>query len=169
MGENKLDKMLPNGKSLLQHAIQQLGYVDVDNIMLSGHELAGFESLRDILSNVGPMGGIHAAVNYAPQSDWLILPVDMPLLSQGLLQRLVAAARNEKRSCYYEDYCLPLYIVGSDSLANSLENMFAGPKSPSVWHFCREIKAMTIETNETSLFLNANTPQDWNQVQEALD
>jgi molybdopterin-guanine dinucleotide biosynthesis protein A len=51
---------------------------------------APFESITDILQDLGPIGGIHAAIHTYPYHAWLILACDLPFLDASTLQYLIS-------------------------------------------------------------------------------
>ena len=50
--------------------------------------------IADLYPGRGPLGGIHAVLRSRPAVDYLVVPVDMPLLSVALLRGLIAAGRS---------------------------------------------------------------------------
>ena len=51
---------------------------------------SGYETIVDRLPDLGPIGGIHAALHTAPDKAWLILACDLPFLDRATLERLIA-------------------------------------------------------------------------------
>jgi molybdenum cofactor guanylyltransferase len=50
-----------------------------------------FEPVVDRIPDLGPLGGIHAALHAYPDVAWLVLACDLPLLDAATLQQLMAA------------------------------------------------------------------------------
>jgi molybdenum cofactor guanylyltransferase len=48
------------------------------------------ERIADLLPDIGPLGGIHAALHAHPQAAWLVLACDLPFLDAATLQQLMA-------------------------------------------------------------------------------
>ena len=51
---------------------------------------AAYEGIVDVLPDLGPLGGIHAALHAQPQVAWLVLACDLPFLDAATLQQLIA-------------------------------------------------------------------------------
>ena len=51
---------------------------------------APFQSITDIVQDLGPIGGIHAAMHAYPDHAWLVLACDLPFLDASTLQYLIA-------------------------------------------------------------------------------
>lgn len=90
MGSDKA--VLPlAGRSLLERAAATLAAVSQD-VTLVGRSHATLRSIPDAATQVGPVGGIAAALQdlTARRADWaFVLPVDVPLLPAGLLCALI--------------------------------------------------------------------------------
>jgi molybdopterin-guanine dinucleotide biosynthesis protein A len=59
---------------------------------------AAFERISDRLPDLGPLGGIHAALHEHPHAAWLVLACDLPFLDAATLQQLIAS-RQPARLC----------------------------------------------------------------------
>jgi molybdopterin-guanine dinucleotide biosynthesis protein A len=87
------------GQTLLDRALAVTGAV-CGGVRIVGDpaKFAGYASTKygpvvaDVFSGCGPLAGIHAALVHSPAELNLMLAVDMPFVSQGLLAFLFAAA-----------------------------------------------------------------------------
>jgi molybdopterin-guanine dinucleotide biosynthesis protein A len=52
---------------------------------------AAHACIADVLPELGPIGGIHAALHAYPDAAWLVLACDLPFLDAATLQQLIAA------------------------------------------------------------------------------
>lgn len=57
---------------------------------------SGQPHIVDRVPNLGPLGGIHAALHAHPQAAWLVLAVDLPFLDAATLQQLIAAREPQR-------------------------------------------------------------------------
>lgn len=57
---------------------------------------AAFERIADRLPDLGPIGGIHAALHAHADAAWLVLACDLPFLDAATLQQLIAGRRPDK-------------------------------------------------------------------------
>ena len=82
-----------NGKPFIKHICEALKPVVGDNILIisgnSAYDTLGFTRIEDIIENKGPVGGLYSALNISKTKINLVLSVDVPLVSTGLLQWLV--------------------------------------------------------------------------------
>jgi molybdopterin-guanine dinucleotide biosynthesis protein A len=83
------------GKSQLQRAMDLLTplvarcFVSVRTDQLQDPRRASYDTIIDELPNLGPMGGIHAALHAYPDRGWLVLACDLPFLDRATLQHLI--------------------------------------------------------------------------------
>lgn len=90
MGKNKAELQLM-GKSLLQHQVDKLHALGLQDIMLSGAEcpsLPGVRVIPDEYIGKGPLGGLHACLRAAQNSACLVVSVDVPLIPTAALSHL---------------------------------------------------------------------------------
>lgn len=84
------------GKSQLARAMELLTpqvarcFVSVRADQLHDPQRAAYDTIADIKPNLGPIGGIHAALHAYPDQGWLILACDLPFLDRATLQYLIA-------------------------------------------------------------------------------
>jgi molybdenum cofactor guanylyltransferase len=84
------------GKSQLARAMELLTplvarcFVSVRTDQLHDPHRAAYDTIADIKPNLGPIGGIHAALHAYPDRGWLILACDLPFLNRATLQHLIA-------------------------------------------------------------------------------
>ncbi|MGH8252777.1 MAG: NTP transferase domain-containing protein [Steroidobacteraceae bacterium] len=57
---------------------------------LSDPQRARYDCIADALPELGPIGGIHAALHAHPDVAWLVLACDLPFLDASTLQQLIA-------------------------------------------------------------------------------
>jgi molybdopterin-guanine dinucleotide biosynthesis protein A len=84
------------GRTLLARALHLARSVTSEvSIVGSKEKFAPFAPVvEDVFQNCGPLGGIHAALQSSPAELNLMLAVDLPFLSEALLQYLIAEARH---------------------------------------------------------------------------
>ena len=71
-------------------------FVSVRPDQLEDPRRAAYDTIADVLANLGPMGGIHAALHAYPDRGWLVLACDLPFLDSATLQHLITH-RNSTR------------------------------------------------------------------------
>jgi molybdopterin converting factor subunit 1 len=95
------------GKSQLVRAMELLAplvarcFVSVRADQLDDPQRAAYDTIADIKPNLGPIGGIHAALQAYPDRAWLILACDLPFLDRATLQHLIARRASTRLATAY--------------------------------------------------------------------
>jgi molybdopterin-guanine dinucleotide biosynthesis protein A len=96
MGTDKALLRLPDGATLLEHAVAVLSSVASEVRIIGSREKYGATTatmiVEDIYPNRGPLGGIHAALLSSDTELNLVLAVDTPAVTPALLEYLVSQA-----------------------------------------------------------------------------
>ncbi|WP_286233332.1 molybdenum cofactor guanylyltransferase [Thalassotalea sediminis] len=169
MGQDKA-LLTVQGESLLLRASSLLKNVGVDDIMISGKT----HGEEDIAPNTGPLGGIYTAIaNHHPKA-LLILPVDLPLIDVQTIRQLKTIGELTNRACYYQHHYLPLYLPNS-AFCHTFFATNYNVHHPNGKHAGYSVRALLQQLPHKALPLqkkqalfNANTPQDWQQVNAKL-
>jgi molybdopterin-guanine dinucleotide biosynthesis protein A len=91
-----------NGQSQLQRAVELLQplvtrcFLSVRADQRQEPLRAAHECIIDRVPNIGPLGGIHAALHTHPSAAWIVLAVDLPFLDTATLQQLIAAREPQR-------------------------------------------------------------------------
>ena len=100
MGRDKALLPHPSGGVWLSALVNQLRALALPVVVVSGHSAhhqllrgrAGVDLLVEEPAGLGPLHALGQLVAAEPQqAAWLVVPVDMPLLSAALLERLIQA------------------------------------------------------------------------------
>ena len=100
MGCDKALLPHPNGGVWLSELVSQLRALSLSVVVVTGHSShqqllhgrTGVELLAEQPAGLGPLHALGQLVAAEPQQEaWLVVPVDMPLLSSALLKRLIQA------------------------------------------------------------------------------
>ncbi|MGH8267394.1 MAG: NTP transferase domain-containing protein, partial [Steroidobacteraceae bacterium] len=101
MGQDKA--ALPyQGRAQLERAMALLGphveraFVSVRPDQRDDLLRRGFEQITDTRENLGPAAGLLAAQERYPDSAWLVLACDLPLLNEATLAHLLKARAPER-------------------------------------------------------------------------
>lgn len=116
-------------------------------------------------SDIGPAAGLLAAYGTNPETNWLVVACDFPLLKARTLQRLMSAQEQESSSaaCYRNSkgFCEPLLAVWSpealEKLAGNVRQGRTGPRF--VLDELPDARIISPE-DEMELF-NVNTVEEW--------
>ncbi len=124
MGTDK-GMMLLNGKPIVQYVLEQLQLTFKNVSIVSNnpeYEMFGVEVIPDIITGVGPAGGVFAALNHSDKAYNFIVGCDMPFITTSIIDLVLNEVANA-------DIVLPL-------ISGRLEPLF-GIYSKSciqIWH-----------------------------------
>ncbi|WP_406828206.1 molybdenum cofactor guanylyltransferase [Microbulbifer sp. ARAS458-1] len=169
MGQDKALLKLSNGRTLLEQAKSQFAQMrEIDGIqwmptLVSGRRPGG---IPDQVDAAGPLGGLQAVYRHLQQSDrpcdaLLVAPVDMPLLTPGLLQRLCVAGQSVEQAVCYGNHYLPCWLPLGQRCRNYLDAAAAGNAIASMRALFGFIGCMQLPTPEGDWHLNLNRPEDY--------
>jgi len=175
MGQDKR-LLRHDGLSLLDRSLNLLEQSGADRVLISG-EVPGYETIPDILSGCGPLGGLHAAIHFIDReagldedSLLLVIPVDMPMLTVRTLVML-ASSVGEAGSCHFEDEIFPCVFRLTTGLRDHLDRLFADSRELGGSRSMRALlgvfgeKVVTRDGVPEQAFMNLNRPEDWHAFQ----
>lgn len=166
-----------HGKPLVEYVIEQLR-PQVASICISAnrhikaYQRFGLAVITDSLTGfLGPLAGIHAALQVC-EKEWLLtVPVDCPFLPLDLAQRLSQAAIAEERPLavvHDGSYLQPTFCLLHTSLADSLQQYLdQGERKTGQW--LRQHKpAVADYADQPAAFININSPAELLQAGKQL-
>jgi molybdenum cofactor guanylyltransferase len=129
---------------------------------------SSYESLVDLVPDLGPIGGIHAALQTYPDRAWLVLACDLPFLDRATLERLLAARAPDRLATAYRSHFdgLPeplcaIFEPGSRAaIARWIE---LGERCPR--KFLAQSDALLLELANPHALDNINTPAEYAAAQ----
>lgn len=175
MGQDKALLRLPSGETLAEHILEVAASVAPEVCILgSRSKYAALawegEIVEDIHRDCGPLGGIHAALSRTRTELNLMLAVDMPRVTQALLEFLVTRASMSKKLVIVPRIGgreQPLCAVYRRELLGRVERAIEDRKLKVASVFTPELVEY-IEEEEfkehqfaSELFDNLNAPEDW--------
>lgn len=157
------------GRPLLQHVRGLLEQAGAQRVLTCGPGLDA-QSLPDRQPGLGPLGGLLTLAQTQPDGVYLILPVDMPRLTSGLLRRLVGAlAEAEGISCaMFAGHVLPLCLrLEGTTRAAIGEVAEQAPRLRSLHALHARLRSteLAVADDERRCLANCNTPEEWEEVQ----
>lgn len=180
MGADKaLMPLGDGGPPMLALVMERLRDVadDVTIVANDAERYARFGSpvVPDVHANIGPLGGIHAALSYAAHDHCLIVACDMPFLSAGLLHRMASEPRDfdvlvpvlpgESRQGRQGGVLQTLHAIYSKRCLPHIASRIRDGHRQVIGFFddvvVRTIEVEEIKTWDPELrsFFNANTPE----------
>lgn len=159
MGRDKAS-LLWHGRPLLQHMCALLEKAGAGRVVISGDH-PQLQAVADRVPDLGPLGGIASVAETLDDGPILIVPVDMPRLSAGLLQGLVRS--NASCACY-EGHVMPLWIRLNAAvrvwLAWAIEQT-PRQRSLQALHGAFSGISLPLPKDRQAELKNLNTPEQW--------
>ncbi len=165
MGQDKALLELA-GKPLYRHMISIVNQAGIDSVVVSGNQLP--DALVDRIPGRGPLSGIHAALMALFDKGCeglVVVPVDMPMLSAGLVKALYEYGSQSHRISCYEGFMLPLFIPVNQDVIDYVNLAITSPvtRDYSLYRLHHRLNGGTMPVPEgmERFFSNANTPEEW--------
>ncbi|MBV2209382.1 MAG: molybdenum cofactor guanylyltransferase [Thermomonas sp.] len=162
MGQDKA-ALLWQGKPLLQHMQALLHAAGAQRVVVSGN-YPEENGIPDLISELGPLGGLTSVASALPDGPLLIVPVDMPQLTPELLTTL--AQRPEHCLCYAE-HMLPMRLQLDATSRQFLSTCAQRPpreRSLHALHAALQGQFLAIPEGALAQLHNVNTPEQWQEA-----
>jgi len=173
--------LLFRGQTLLDIALEKLEalckthYVSLSEPQAASGRYDAYPGIIDCWPDIGPMGGLLSAFDLHPNSAWLALACDMPLLKIDLLQRLIDS-RNPKAMGTF-------FATGREDSPNSTPQLQplcgiyeAGARTAlqaavkqqnySLTSVLEDQCIQTVAAAQSPDFTNLNTPAQYHQISQ---
>ncbi len=134
----------------------------------AGQELdaqrSAFQPIVDRLPDLGPLGGIHAALHTHPDAAWLVLACDLPFLDAATLQQLIAARVPQKLATAYrsrfDGMPEPLCAIWEPASRSIIDAWIAQDKS-CPRGFMKNHDVALLELSNSRALDNINTAEEY--------
>ena len=161
---------LTRAMALLSHRTQRR-FVSIRADQARDPQRAAFDTIADAVNDLGPIGGIQAALRAHPEAAWLVLACDLPLLDAATLDHLIAHRDPGRLATAYRSSVdglpEPLCAIFEPASAASLEAWIAaGKKCPRA--FLGQADAQLLDLPNPRALDNVNTVEEYAQAQAAL-
>jgi len=126
---------------------------------------------KDIIQNIGPLGGIHAALTNAKTADAIfIVAVDMPFIDDKILRKMAELFTKQDVDILIpriSENIEPLFAIYSTSILEKLNEYLSTSKVFSIRSFFEKVNAKFFELEATKknkkAFININSKEDYNK------
>lgn len=173
MGQDKAH-LQRNQQDMLSYSKSLLEAAGSSKVIVSG----AVHGISDIVSNIGPLGGMQSVITQFKPEALLILPVDLPLMTSAELARLKQIGELSQSACFFSDNYLPLYLPVNAYVeqffqqplkqSTSLATGKRGLKGPSVKSLINQVPHKVVQAKNINSLFNTNTPEQWQQAQHLL-
>jgi len=184
--------VLAGGKSLrmgqdkgamLWHGVEQRAYVAgllskfCDEVFIScrdGQQVSDrvYPLLPDAYEHMGPLGAILTAFKKDPESAWLIIACDLPLLDEAALSYLIEHRNKNAIATTYESpfdgLPEPLITIWEPAaypyLLGAVEEGYKCPRKALI----KSENVTILKAKDPNALMNTNTPEDAEKVRDIL-
>lgn len=165
MGTDKA--LLPWGNgTLLTHMRGMLTDAGAIEVIVSG-DRPDVGGVPDATRDTGPMGALSQLASRLTDGAWIIVPVDMPLLSTDLLHALRAA---DAACACVEGHPLPMMLRVDDGMRALMHAVGArAGRERSLWALQQGVDTQHLPAECWQQALrNCNTPEEWIALQQSV-
>jgi molybdopterin-guanine dinucleotide biosynthesis protein A len=132
---------------------------------------AAYEPIVDILPDLGPLGGIHAALHTFPDNAWLILACDLPFLDTQTLRYLIERRAIQREATAYrssfDGLPEPLCAIFEPRARLGIERHIAlSKKCPRAFLSQADVELLTLP--DSHALDNINTAEEYAAAHAAL-
>ncbi|EPJ45577.1 MAG: hypothetical protein OFPII_25920 [Osedax symbiont Rs1] len=117
-----------------------------------------------IAGSLGPLAGIHAAMESMTATHLLVLPCDTPKISRAVIEQLIEAAQRDPQAVVflrYAEFIHPLHAIVPLSLKSSLESyLLDGGRAVRKWCYQHRVVEVSVAAVDRAGLVNINTRAD---------
>ncbi len=161
-----------HGKAQKDYMMEMLSrHCETSFISIAENKGEKFPVIEDEFKGLGPYGGILSAFRYNPNSAWLTIAADIPLLNDDTLKELIKG-RNPSAfaTCFHNpetSFPEPLITIWEPRMYPRLLNFLSmGYSCPRKALINSEIEELHI--SNTDILLNANTPMEVEMIKSKI-
>lgn len=166
MGADKA-RLVWNGERMLDRAVAMLRGAGCTRVLVSGN-YPEYPHVADQFSECGPLGGLASIAKRVPESRWLVLAIDQPLLDaamlRALLDGLLTGCEVARGVCRYGEEPLPMALLVSPDTRKWLLTAVAADgahRSLKALQDRLRIHALPADAAVRARLRGANTPDEW--------
>jgi molybdenum cofactor guanylyltransferase len=172
-------KILVGGKPVIERILETVGGM-FDELLIVTNSPGEFQEYKltlvtDLITGIGPLGGIHAALRSAGGEAAFVLAGDMPLLNSDLIARQLIFYEKGKFDIVTPrsgGYLEPLHSIYSSAVADIIEKNIQEDKIHAVYDLFSLVSVGYYEHFDSQeariAFTNINSPGDVDKVEEIL-
>jgi molybdopterin-guanine dinucleotide biosynthesis protein A len=171
MGAPKAGLILPDGRSMIEQTRDTLASFCQRVVFVgSPHGVLGHGVIEEEREGVGPLAGIEAVLASGFDTQYLVVPCDLPLAQPGFLARLTRDDSIDGMTVFHvegEEMPRPLPCrIGADCLEDAQELIDAGEYSVKglIERLGPDVTRVDVAARERDLLLNVNTPEDFERA-----
>ncbi|SCI16206.1 MULTISPECIES: molybdenum cofactor guanylyltransferase [unclassified Romboutsia] len=163
MGENKA-LMYIEGKTFIEKAIDAFSNFEEVIIIANDTNLYSkynFKIYEDIIKDIGPIGGIYTALNYA-KYDIVVLACDMPFIDNSVVDKIGLSMKNKSIISISNNRIQPLCSGYKKDIISKVKECIDN-NNYKLLKLIDSIEKEYINFDEAKIFLNINTKVEYNE------
>jgi molybdopterin-guanine dinucleotide biosynthesis protein A len=145
-------------------------WVSVNETQTADPLYSELPTIVDTRHGLGPAAGLQSAFAFRPDCAWLVLAVDMPRVSSGLLRNLIEqrdSGRIATVHCHADGAIEPLCAIWEAHAAAMVSRELESGRR-SLRKLAKEQNAAVARLPEPEQLRNVNTPDERSEMQEEL-
>jgi len=175
MGEDK-GLMLLNGKPMIAHVIEQLKPAVQKVFIISNnkaYEQFGLEVISDLVTDIGPAGGILTALSQTNSTYNFICSCDMPFIKTKAINFLIEHSFDYDISvAVYQDKIQPLFGVYSKNCLAEWKSQIQKNNFKLQELICyfntQKLEMKNMQLFDEAIFINVNSKSELEQHQQKV-
>jgi molybdopterin-guanine dinucleotide biosynthesis protein A len=167
------------GQNLLTHAFEVLSsvlseasvYISIRRDQsLQPPSIINSKWIYDEYENIGPASGLLAAHSRIPDSHWLVVACDFPLMTELACRELLFHHERVHQidvTCFVnpEGIPEPLFAVWSPQALSVLSRHSRNPRRNGPISTLLQLPNQLIQPTDSNWICNTNTPEEWKRIQ----
>jgi molybdopterin-guanine dinucleotide biosynthesis protein A len=157
-------------KKMVQWTLDVVAPLSSQLIISCNRNMSDYVALADsvvcdrIAGFLGPLAGIHAAMESASESALLVLPCDTPLINKHIISKLLDAAQKHPEAIIFltqGKFAHPLHAVIPLKFKANLETyLIDGGRGVRKWYMQHDVVEIAVSDKEGEALVNINTLQE---------
>jgi len=160
-----------DGESFISRIYRNLSPLFCRTIIIANdnidYQIGNVETFADVISNVGPLGGIHSALVNSQTPYVFVVSCDMPFVSSEIATEIASHFLSKEIDILVpkiESYHEPLFAIYSKHLVNKIETILAKAEGKPIKDLFALAKTSYLQFSDTALnrrcFININSVDD---------
>lgn len=169
MGADKA-RLRWHGQTLLDHALEQLRGAGCTRVLVSG-SYQQYLHVPDRYPDCGPLGGLASIAEAVPESRWLVVAIDQPLVDAAMLRPLLTGLQvgleSARGICRYGEEPLPMALTVQPATRQWLRTAVrsvTGHRSLKALHDALRVYTLPADASVRARLRGANTPAEWHAL-----
>ena len=164
-----------NNKTFIELVIEAMKPLVNDILIVSNnpdHDKFGYERIGDIISDSGPLAGIHAALNHTSTRHNMVLSCDIPLITTEVLNKLIETDYENYDVVQIKSKDKTMHLIAmynKDCLQTCHELLQQGEKRLRVAINQMHSKSIVIDDKWANYVKNVNTKDDLKELNYAIE